>query len=156
MASSDTTGFHSDGWKFHQYSSSGGVLEGSSECILLQGGFTRHVKQSVIDSSAGTLVEGFNVLTLSSDPAFATLPAPAQGSKVKVLVHGNSSNLYRIVVSTSGVTINGNTSQFGVAGDSDVNGEGVGIPITFEATGTASYRVLVGRTSSLGISTALV
>lgn len=34
MASSDTTGYHENGWRFHQFSSSGNVLRGTSGCQL--------------------------------------------------------------------------------------------------------------------------
>jgi hypothetical protein len=181
MASSDSTGHHDVGWKFHQYSSSGGVLEASSESVLqmnegsaiegaplfgstsrLKGTLTldsttvkRELKQTILDSSSGALLEGFNVLALSSDPAYATLPLnPAIGTKLRVVIQGNSSNLWRITVSSSGNTLNGSTAQYGVSGDSDPNGT-LGFSVTFEATGTASYRVH-GNGATLAASTALV
>ena len=172
MASSDSTGFHDAGWKFHQYSSSGGVLEASSESVLqmnegsrVEGVLTlgstavlRELQQQAFVTTGGTLVEGFNSITLTtatSDASFA-LPAPAQGKVVEISVIGATSNVFGIYSNTSGVSVNKTTTYFGVLSDSDANIATFGLNYKFTSTGTAIWRLAkLNPTSQTAMSTAL-
>lgn len=77
MASSDSTGFHDIGWKFHQYSSSGGVLEASSESVLqmndgasLKGNMTLNSSGQITIATGGELeVESGGVVQVESGGA---------------------------------------------------------------------------------------
>lgn len=67
MASSDSTGFHVNGWRFHQFSSSGGVLQGSSGCQLeLDDGVTATLSTGATFNINGTMNVNKGALEIES------------------------------------------------------------------------------------------
>jgi len=184
MASSDSTGFHDVGWKFHQYSSSGGVLVGSSESVLqlnsgsvIEGVVTagsstviRKLKMNTITTTGpNIMVEGKNTLLMTAGGSdyIIELPTPFRGNKVEVTVFGGSSNIVTIQTADTGIALNknlatGDTSFFGIVHDSDpvvggaaAAGNSMGANYVFESTGTAGWVVTMRSPSIATMSTAV-
>lgn len=142
MASSDSTGFHVNGWRFHQYSSSGNVLKGTSGCVLemddgvaatLSTGATLTINgkvtlgtsgqmidpAQVISTTGGTILNhGVTVITCTSSEMSFDLAAPVQGSRKSIIFGGEvSSSSLVLIVSSSGRASIGTGAAGGTSGD---------------------------------------
>lgn len=182
MASSDSTGFHRRSWRFHQYSSSGQVLEATSGCTLemkdgsnltvstgagvtLNSSLTltgqiSNTRLNSISATGGTLAVGRNLCTLTAatSQAHYALPIPtAVGQEVEVMLQAGTSTVWRIYSATSGVNF-GSTLFSAVNGDTDAGLLSHGAHVRFVSTSLSKWRIAElrsGSTKMLSVTSAL-
>ena len=161
MASTDSTGLILNGWSFDQYSSSGGVMRGSSEAVLqlneglvVEGVVTagsstvvRELQMNTITTTGATLVEGKNTILVDlKDDIKTSLPTAAKGLKVSATIFGGSSQTHVIQTISSADSLNKNlqaadTSYYGIIMDNDtmIASLGFGMGFVFESSGPNSW-----------------
>ena len=132
MASSDSTGFHDIGWKFHQYSSSGSVLEASSECVL--------------QMNVGAALKG--TMTVGSGGVITVEPLGEIRDQAKQNLVGQTD----VQISAHGITFIGSVATTSSLNYSIAAPGGNGTKKTIILTGNSSTVITIAASSAAGFA----